>query len=374
MGDYKFLRLIKSLRSIVLVVTILVVTGCTTTPDGNINIGVNAFDRGEYETALKLWLPLAEQGNSVAQHNLGIIYENGKGVPLDYSEAFKWYLKAAESDYAPSQINLGRMYDNGTGVGTNHREARSWYLKAAEQGVAEAQYNLGMQSFKGEGVLRDYNEAEQWFRRAASQTLANAQYMLGHMYREGHGVTPDYKAAALWYTLAAEQGNYRGQALLGAMYFYGQGVTQDYNIALKWLTLAAEKGSADSYYLRGKIYQEWLEYGQAINNMNKAISINPDHVKALNSLAWIQSTTKNRKYRSGKEAVSHAKHAVSLTNRNDAMILETLAAAYAEDGQYEKAEETIREAISKLDSAEKIQFGEEYKKILKSYGQGQKYY
>lgn len=374
MGDCKFPRRTRSLRSIVLVTSILVVTGCTTAPDDNIKGGLNAFDRGEYETALKLWLPLAKQGNAVAQHNLGVIYENGKGVPLDYSEAFQWYLKAAESDYAPSQINLGRMYDSGTGVGLDHRVARRWYLKAAEQGVAEAQYNIGFKSLEGEGIAQDYNEAERWFRRAASQGLANAQYALGNMYREGLGVTKDYKAAARWYTLAAEQGNYRGQALLGAMYIDGQGVTQDYNIALKWLTLAAEQGHADSYYLRGMIYQDRSEYGRAISDMAKAIAMNPDHVKALNSLAWIQSTAKNRKYRNGKEAVSYAKHAVSLTNRNDAMILETLAAAYAEDGQYEEAEETIREAISKLDPTDKIQFGAEFKKILKSYEQGQKYY
>jgi TPR repeat protein len=374
MGDYKFLRRIKSLKRIFSVASILIVTGCTTAADGNIKSGLKAFNREDYETALNLWLPLAEQGNAVAQHNLGIIYENGKGVAVDYPEAFQWYSKAAESNYAPSQINLGRMYDSGTGVELDRRAARSWYLKAAEQGIAEAQYNLGLKSFKGEGTAQDYDEAERWFRRAASQDLTNAQYMLGHIYREGHGVTKDYKAAARWYTLAAEQGNFRGQAILGAMYLDGQGVTQDYNIALKWLTLAAEQGHADSYFLRGKIYQEWSDYGQAISDLDKALTLNPGHVKALNSLAWIQSTAKNRNFRSGKEAVSNAERAVSLTKRNDAMILETLAAAYAEDGQYEKAEETIREAISKLNTTEKTQFGQEFEKILNFYAQRKKYY
>ena len=56
------------------------------------------------------------------------------------------------------------------------------------------------------------------------------------------------------------------------------------------------------------------------------------------------------------------------------MILETLAAAYAEDGQYEKAEETIREAISKLNTTEKTQFGQEFEKILNFYAQRKKYY
>ena len=55
------------------------------------------------------------------------------------------------------------------------------------------------------------------------------------------------------------------------------------------------------------------------------------------------------------------------------MILETLAAAYAEDGQHENAEETIHEAISNLNTTDNIQFGEVFEKILKSYEQGQKY-
>jgi TPR repeat protein len=376
----------------------------------NLNNGLKAIDRGDHQTALKLWVPLARQGDATAQHNLGVIYENGEDVRQDYTEALKWYRKAAESGYAPSQINLGNMYADGKGVEKDNQKARKWYLKAAKQGVAQAQYNLGIRSFNGEGVVQDNAEAERWFRKAANQGLANAQYMLGHMYREGHGVTQNYKVAVHWYKLAAEQGNDRGQVLLGAMYleghgvtqdyntalkwfilateqgsmvgqynvglmyYDGQGVTQDYNTALKWFTLAAEQGYADSYYVRGQIYQEWLEYAKAISDINKTIAINPNHVRALNSLAWIQSTAKNRKYRNGKEAISNAKQAVSLTNRKDAMILETLAAAYAEDDQYEKAVETIHEAISILEPTENMQFGDEFKKILNSYEKDKQYY
>jgi hypothetical protein len=117
---------------------------------------------------------LAKFGDVVAQHNLGVRYEDGEGVRQDYAEALKWYRKAAESGYAPSQVNLGRMYANGTGVRKDPREAHKWYLKAAEQGVAQAQYNLGIRSFNGEGVVQDNAEAERWFRKAASQGLANA--------------------------------------------------------------------------------------------------------------------------------------------------------------------------------------------------------
>lgn len=60
--------------------------------------GDAAFKSGDYATALKEWKPLAEQGDEFAQSNLGIIYENGIGVPQDYKEAVKWYRLHKQQD------------------------------------------------------------------------------------------------------------------------------------------------------------------------------------------------------------------------------------------------------------------------------------
>ena len=46
--------------------------------------GLNAAKRGDYETALREWRPLAEQGNAVAQTNIGRLYRNGWGVSKNY--------------------------------------------------------------------------------------------------------------------------------------------------------------------------------------------------------------------------------------------------------------------------------------------------
>ena len=50
---------------------------------------LNALEREDYETAYKLFLPLAEQGDADAQFNLGTMYYGGEGVPQDYAEAIK---------------------------------------------------------------------------------------------------------------------------------------------------------------------------------------------------------------------------------------------------------------------------------------------
>jgi TPR repeat protein len=76
----------------------------------------------------------AEQGDSAAQFNLGVMYAKGQGVGQDYMEAAKWYRKAAEQGYAPAQCKLGTMYFQGHGVTQDYAEAVRWFHKAAEEG------------------------------------------------------------------------------------------------------------------------------------------------------------------------------------------------------------------------------------------------
>ena len=68
--------------------------------------GLTAFQSGDYATALREWTPLAKQGNVVAQYNLGLLYDNGRGVPQDYKTAVKWYRLAAEQGDASAQYYL----------------------------------------------------------------------------------------------------------------------------------------------------------------------------------------------------------------------------------------------------------------------------
>jgi Sel1 repeat len=72
-----------------------------------------AYKHGDYSTALRLFHPLADNGNAQAQFGLGLLYNDGLGVPQSYAEAIKWFRKAAEQGLAPAQHNLGVMYRDG---------------------------------------------------------------------------------------------------------------------------------------------------------------------------------------------------------------------------------------------------------------------
>ena len=119
-------------------IKILIVTMFLTAFGGityaDFNDGWVASEEGDYKTAFNEWKPLAEQGDTDAQHNLGWMYGNGKGVLKDYKQAVKWYQKAADQGLARAQSRLGGMYANGEGVLKDDKQAVKWYRKAADQG------------------------------------------------------------------------------------------------------------------------------------------------------------------------------------------------------------------------------------------------
>ena len=94
--------------------------------------GRAAYDRQDYATAFREWRPLAQQGYARAQNNLGIMYEQGRGIARDDTEAVRLYRQAAQQGDALAHHNLGAMYEQGRGVPWDLVEAQRWYAKAAE--------------------------------------------------------------------------------------------------------------------------------------------------------------------------------------------------------------------------------------------------
>ena len=87
---------------------------------------------------------------------------------MDQAAAFKWYLKAAQQGDAVAQNQVGNMHATGQGTAKNYAEAMSWYTKAAESGDASAQNNLGSMYATGKAVTRDLVQAHKWYTLAAA--------------------------------------------------------------------------------------------------------------------------------------------------------------------------------------------------------------
>ena len=200
------------------------------------------------------WCKSANQGHAWAQWNLGGCYEFGEGVPQDEAKAFEWYSKAAEQGHASAQFHLGRFYEVGKGVVKDEAKAFEWYSKAAEQGHAWAQLSLGLCYNNGIGVVKDETKAFEWYSKAAEQGLAMAQLCLGLCYDNGIGVVKDEARAFEWYNKAAEQGDVGAQWNLGLCYDNGIGVVKDEAKAFEWYSKAANQGHAGAQCHLGVCY------------------------------------------------------------------------------------------------------------------------
>src|SRR6516164_849704 len=206
---------------------------------GPIEDGSAAYQRHDYETALRLLRGPAEQGSAEAQLLLGFMYHDGEGEPQNYAEAARWLRKAAEQGNIAAEGALGGMYLDGLGVPKDPAQATRWLQKAADQGLPPAQSILGGLADKA----GQYVEALKWYRLAADQGDAEAQYSLGILYDNGTGVAQDDTEAAKWFRLAADQGYSKAQNNLGALYARGHGVPRDYVQAYMWFALSAVQGN-----------------------------------------------------------------------------------------------------------------------------------
>ncbi len=108
-------------------VAVALFVGSMTAHAADFSEGYKAYQRGDYETALRIYRELAEQGNASAQTYLGFMYDTGLGVPQDYEVAVRWYHKAANQGLALAQSNLGVMYYKGLSVTQDYAEAVRWY-------------------------------------------------------------------------------------------------------------------------------------------------------------------------------------------------------------------------------------------------------
>jgi TPR repeat protein len=185
---------------------LLLISGLALAAAGDYQLGLSAYERGDFAEALDQWLPLAQRGDAEAQYRVGRLYYYGRGVEQNYAQAGEWYLQAAEQGHARSQSNVGVMYEEGRGFPANDEEAARWYAKAAEQGRAVSQNNLGRMYEEGRGVERSDSRAAELYAAAAKNGNAEAQYRLGRMYETGKGVTQDSKKAQKWYRKASDNG------------------------------------------------------------------------------------------------------------------------------------------------------------------------
>jgi len=140
--------------------------------------------------------------------------------------------------------------------------------------------------------------------------------------------------------------------LLDAHYDFGVALAQSGRIveAIEHYekALQIKPDFADAHYRLALALKLQRRFSEALNHHRKALALDPQSLVAQNALAWVLATSPEASLRNGKEAAELALTAAQLSGGNYPQVLDTMAAAYAESGQFEKAVETAKGALRLL--------------------------
>ncbi len=199
-----------------------------------------------YQKAAEGYQMAAQQASPIGQFDLGLIYEKGKGCPVDFAKATALYLQAANQGHHQAMVQLAGLYFNGAMGSRDEQQALHWYKKAADQGDRDALYQLGLLSETGVATKLDYPDAVQYYQQAADKGNAKAKLALARMYQYGLGVPKNIEQAAKFYKELSLLDNAYAQYQLAMFYYEDTSGAHSSQQGKQLLQQAAVNGSQEA--------------------------------------------------------------------------------------------------------------------------------
>lgn len=182
-----------------------------------------AYDRGNYEKAMRFFERASADGDMVADWYLGHMYRTGRGVQQNDAKAFAYYTRVAQQ-FDPNeessrrlrimvdaQLRLADYFRRGVasaGIERDYSRAYSMYLRyGTGYGHPAAFYGLGIMNINGQGVNRNARQGLKWMMAATRKRYPPAEAYMGDAYWTGRIVAQDRTRALMYYILAAQSAN-----------------------------------------------------------------------------------------------------------------------------------------------------------------------
>jgi uncharacterized protein len=313
---------------------------------------------------------------------LAFRYLEGDGRKADVDKAIQWFEKAAAAGRPIAQVSLAEIY-MWNKERHDPKRAAEFYRAAAQQGVGSAQGILGWLYLAGTSVPQDYEQALKWLTAATRQGDAYGTYMLGLMYHRGEGVPANEDVGRRLVRRAAELGLVSAWNDVGAMMLGGPADRRDPKLGLHYLVKAANANDADSQLLLAKLYVAGSYVPKNLTQSAHYLKLAADrkltlatlflsefHAKGLgvernpqlakkmlsdalrtatlsdrNEFAWMLSVSPVQELRNGELAIQVLAPALAKEAKKPAAYIDTLAAAFAETGDFDRAVAFQIEAI-----------------------------
>lgn len=96
--------------------------------------GVMAYANGDFDAAAREFSQLSEKGDIAGLYHMGLLYEEGQGVPKQFDAAVRCYTKAAEQGYVDAYFALGEIYLHQAGGKKDRVQAYYWLGMAKKHG------------------------------------------------------------------------------------------------------------------------------------------------------------------------------------------------------------------------------------------------
>ena len=262
---------------------------------------------------LQLLRAAAEQGVAPAQAFLGWMYLDGADVERSPEQAFAWLSAAARQEDAYALRTLSEFYVSGQLVARNLGLAQRLMLRAAELGDVDAALSSYVGLLYGPAESRDPGRGIHFLNKAAKSNDVRAAYALGREHLRGVSIKHDPAAAAQCLQRSSDGGHALASLWLSELHFKGFGVAQNLSNAEQLLTEALTRAS----------------------------------MQEKNQFAWDLSVNQDERLRDGLLAVRVLEPALASVAEKITAHVDTLAAAYAEIKQWDKAVVTQISAIDR---------------------------
>jgi hypothetical protein len=279
----------------------------------------------EMEAGLSILQRLANEKYAPAQETLGALYYTGEAGPQNYGAAVMLLTKAATGGSADANYWLFRVYNDAKAVPRDQAKANQFLDSSVQLGSALGMHAKGFRIISGRDTEKDPAKGEQYLRQAAEMGNLTAAYQLALQYLTGEYLESDYVRARSWLEFLASRRIPAGQLWLGHLYQKGLGVPQDSARAAGLVGAAKATASPE----------------------------------VINQVAWLLATNKKEQLRNGQLAVDLMEYVLSDAGNSQASRLDTLAAAYAAAGDFDKAVRMQQRALDKLpttSTAERLRY------------------